>query len=188
MKSRIDRGTGIVILCAVAGAAAYGALVCLPQQRAIRQMAEELRTKRDYVARMGNLAPTIQATQQELEKAHAYNAAWLEQAPNAKQLATLHGQISALAKAAGTTTTRFDPEPIVACGQIRKIPLTVGCRGSYAQVHKFLSDLEGLPEAVWVNRIGLEVLPQEGENIQAELRLVVFTDNPDNSDQVDHSG
>lgn len=188
MKTRIDRSTWIVVLSAVAAAATYATLICLPQQRAIHKLADEVRTKRDYVARLGNLAAIIETTQHDLDRAHAHNAAWLEHAPNGKELATLYGQISALAKAAGTTTTRFDPEPIVPYGEIRKIPLTVGCRGSYAQVHKFLSHLENLPEAIWVDRVGLEVISQDSKYIQAEIKLVVFADNPDNSDQVDRSG
>ena len=51
-----------------------------------------------------------------------------------------------------------------------------------------MHDIDFLPEAIWVDRVGLEVIPQDSKHIQVELKVVVFTDNPDNSDQVDCSG
>jgi len=187
-KTRIDRGTWIVLVCGAAVAAVYVALVFLPQERMIRKLTGELSAKQSYLDRAGNLGAMILATQQELDQANAHNSKWHEYAPNGNEPATLFGEISALAKAAGTTATRFDPEPIVAYGKIREIPLMVGFRGQFAQVHKFLVDLESLPEAIWVKHLGLETVPQNDKDVQAKISLVIFTDNPDNSDQVDRSG
>lgn len=188
MKTHIDRGTWIIVLGGAAVAALYVTLAFLPQQRAIAKLADEVKAKQAYLAGPGNLAAIIEASQGDLERTQTYNAAWREQAPNGKELAALFGQISALAKTAGITTTRFDPEPIVSLEEIREIPLTVGYRGTYAQVHKFLADMEGLPESIWVDRIGIDVTPQDGKDIQVEMKLVIFADNPDNSGQVDRSG
>ena len=188
MKTGMDRNAWIILLAGVAVAAGYVVFVFLPQYRAIGNLHEELAARQAYLARVGDPAPMIQATQEELDTTIAYNAAWLEDVSCRKELATLFGEISAMAKTAGTTTTRFDPEPIVAYGQLRRIPLTVGCRGSYAQIHKFLADVEGLSKSVWVENVSFEKIPEDRKVIQAEIKLVIFTDNPVNSDQVDSSG
>ena len=86
MKTRIDRGTWIAVISAVAVAAAYMTLVFLPQQRKIRKLADEVSTKEDYLARQGNLVAIIETTRRDLDTANAYNAAWQEHAPDGKEL------------------------------------------------------------------------------------------------------
>jgi Tfp pilus assembly protein PilO len=182
-----NRANWIVALTVVAGIAACVTLVLLPAQRACGKLAADVTAEQAYVDRMGDLAPALRATQTELEAARRYSTAWIERAPNEKELAKLFGQITALAKAAGATTTRFDPDPIVVFDKVRKIPLTVGCRGSYSQVHRFLRDLEGLSSEIWVERVGLEKILQSSKEIRCEVSLVIFADNSGNSDQVNLS-
>lgn len=188
MKNPVDRSAWIVVLVGVAVAAAYVVFVFLPQHRTTRTLRAELAAKQQYLDRTGDPASMIQAAQQELEKTTAYNAVWTKETSGRKELATLFGEISALAKAAGTTTTRFDPEPILSYHTLRRIPLTMGCRGSYAQIHKFLADVERLTKSVWVDQVRFEKIPQDSKNIQVEINLVIFADNPVNSDQVNRSG
>lgn len=188
MKTRIDRGTWIALGVAATALAVYVVFVLLPQQRQIAALQDDLRTKRDHVARLGNLGAILKATRAELEKTEAYNAAWTKQAPNAREFAKLFGEISALSSAAGTNTTRFDPEPIIPGNRVAKIPLKMGVHGTFEQVCQFLAGLEGLPETIWVEQLGLEEMPQEAGYIQAEISMEIFADNPDNSGQVDQSG
>ncbi len=187
MKTQIDRGTVILTASVVAALAACVTLVLLPQQREIGRLQEDSRQKQDFLARLGNLAAVLQATQEELDRTIAYNAAWTERSPDQQELTKLFGEISALSKAAGTTTTRFDPEPNVLYASTRKTPLAVGVRGSYAQVHTFLASLEGLPEAIWVKGLDLEEDGGDENAVRAEVKMAIFADNLNDSGQVDQS-
>ncbi len=188
MQIRFDRSASIIIVLLLALGAGYVGFVFVPQHRALGKLSADLATQRDYIDRTGDLVPAVQAVQQELEQTNAYNTKWQEHTPDERQLAALFGEISGLAKESGITTTRFNPDPIVAYDRIRKIPLTVGCKGTFSQVEKFLCGLEALPQAIWIEHVSIEKQPQDKENVSCEASLVIFADNPDNSDQVKPSG
>ncbi len=187
MQPRLDKSLWIVFVVLAAVVALYAGLVYLPQHQALARLSEELDTKRNYVEQTGDVILAIQTVQDELERTNAYNRHWQEHTPGERELANLFGKLSELARAAGTTTTRFDPEPIVVQAHVRRIPVTMGCRGTFEQVHRFLRELEALPQAIWIERLRIEKVPQFGETVDCEVSLVIFADNPGDSGQENSS-
>ena len=182
MTAKVYRGSWIVTVPLAAAAVAYLVAVFLPGRRAIATLQEEVTKKQEYVAQAAGLAKGLAATQQELEKTLAYTANWKKHAPAEGERAALYGKIHELAKAAGTLTTRFDPKPVNSRMRIRDYPLTMGCTGTFAQVHELLRSLETLPVEIWVDTVLIKKGSETGDSVACEANLVVFTDNPESSD------
>ena len=68
---------------------------------------------------------------------------------------------------------------------LTKIPLEVGCSGSFSQLYDFLRELEGLPQTIWVEDLQLGKSAVNPKDVGCKLTLAVFTDNPGNSDQAE---
>jgi len=166
---------------------AYVMLVFLPGRRAVGEARDRIEQMQNYLAQATELTGALQITEEELQVSQAYNLAWEEDSPNRNSLSELYGRISALAKTAGTVTTRFDPEPVITHDTIKEIPLSLGCTGSYAQVFAFLQSLEGLPMEIWVKSCSIVNSDTRRGFADCDLTVVVFADNPRNSDYVESS-
>ena len=188
MKTSIRQTSWVVALPLAGLAVAYVLAVFLPGQRAIDQLRGELADHREFVVSTTFVTPAIQATRDELGKTDAYNAAWSADAPAEPDLSELYGRIHALVKTAGATTTRFEPQPTVDYEQLRRIPVLVGCTGSFSQLGRFLKTLEDLPQTIWVETAEFSTNGQAEGVVKCEVELVIFADNPDNLDQVDIAG
>lgn len=182
MKARIHRGSWIVTVPVAAAAAAYVGLVFLPGNRAIGEARRQIEQKQDYLSRSAGLPMALRDGYEELQKAESYVADWDRRSPAPGGRSALHGRIQALAKAAGVTTTRFDPDPIEPYAEICKIPITVGCSGSFAQICRFIESLEREGLEIWIDLANLEKMDETGGSVTCELKLVVFANNPDISD------
>lgn len=167
---------------------AYLFLFFLPAQRTLDSLTRDLSKEQDAVGQADALLPSIATTEQQLAKARKYNSQWIEAAPSESELPSLFGKVNRLAKAAGITTTRLDPQPAVQYEKIRLINLTAAYRGSFAQISRFLCELESTPEAIWIDRVQMEGSSQTGKDITCEVTLAIFVDKTDDSDQVKGSG
>jgi Tfp pilus assembly protein PilO len=181
------RGTWIVTIVLAASAVAYLVLVFLPGRRAMGEFQQELARRQGYLAQNSGISRALASAEQELDKAEAHYAAWKQRAPGEGQLSTLYGKINELAKAAGTTTTRFDPKPVESHEQVREIPLTMGCSGTFAQLFDLLKSLESLPGTIWIDTVQFRKVTEKSEAVACEINLVVFVNNSENSDYVKHS-
>jgi Tfp pilus assembly protein PilO len=179
MKKEIHRTSWYVTVPVAAAAVLYVVLFFLPGRRAIAELEQQVDTKQDYVAQSETLAAALVATEMELKKTRQYNQSWRQAAPSPGQLSTLYGKIYLLAKHAGVTTTRFDPEPVVALDALRKIPVAIACTGTFVQVSEFLRALESQPEALWIELLRIQRKEGDEENVDCEIGLVVFSGNPD---------
>ena len=168
-------------------AAAYVMLFFLPGSRAIDELKKQTAEKRAYVEQGGELATALKLAQAELDKARGYHQAWRDNAPKQRELAALFGKINQLATVAGTTTTSFDPAPLVQHDHLREIPLTMGCSGTNAQIFEFLRSLESLPLSIWVTSIQIEKIDPKTKTAGCELAVVVFAGNPEDSDYASNS-
>ena len=187
MNSKSGYGSWIITVPLAATVVAYVMWIYLPGSREIGRLREDIRQKQDYLGMAAGVPLALQISQKQVEETEAYNTAWHEQAPAPEDLSTLYGKLNSLAKTAGTTVTRFDPEPITRYETIRKIPLTVGLEGSFAQIFRFLNGLETLPATIWANSFKLENPNGSGGCISCRVDLVVFAGNPENSDYVNQS-
>ena len=188
MRTNLPQSRWIVAVPVVAVAAAYLCFSFVPGQQAIDQLREELSAAEEFVEQVEAFGPAMEITRQECERTRTYVRAWEESAPSEEELSELFGRINLLAKASGTTTTRFDPQPPVVYDEIRRIPVLFACVGSFGQICGLLQELERLEQSVWVEELRMEGSGVDGENVQCDLTLAIFADNPENSGQVDESG
>ena len=181
-KTLFRRGSWFVTVPLAVIAVAYVMLFFLPGNRAIDQLGEQIEQKQQYIAQAATLTTALQVAQEELEKVRQYNETWQTHAPAQGETSALHATINTLAVASGTDVTRLDPEEVILYDKVRQAPLSVECTGSFGEVFEFLRGLEGLPAEIWVDLVNLEKLEQTRESVKCELTLVVFANNPENSD------
>jgi Tfp pilus assembly protein PilO len=187
MNHRTRPGSWIVTVSLVAAAVAYMLLIFLPGRRAIGELREQLGRKQSFLAQNASLAQALTAARHELEKAETYCAAWKQRAPAEGELSALYGKINELTKAAGTITTRFDPKPVAVHERTREIPVTMGCTGTFAEVFALLRSLESLPPTIWLDTVQFKKNGETGASVAAEINLVVFANNSEDSDYVKRS-
>jgi Tfp pilus assembly protein PilO len=188
MKTNTQTNTWIAILSAGAMAVAYLFLMFFPNQRAMKKESEDLSAKRNCAASAGSVAAAIEIARGELERAEAYNITRTSSASPEAELSAMLGKLDALAAASGATPTRFDPGPAVPIEKLRRVPVVVGCTGSFAQIARFLCDLEGLSQTVWIDGLKIELSGKDGDSVQCELDVSIFTDNPGDLDQANLAG
>jgi Tfp pilus assembly protein PilO len=188
MKPKRAPNTWLVTLAAAGLALAFLFLVFLPRQKAIQALSDELCEKQEYAATAGSVAAAMEIARGELERSRAYNAAWKDSAPPEAELAGLFGKVNALASACGVTPLRFDPDSPVKMQRVCRVPVAVGCTGTFGQIASFLLELEDLPQTIWVDSLQLEAMWQSGDSVQCGLDLIIFADNPDDSDQAKLAG
>lgn len=184
MKISLSPESWTIPALAVALAVAYGGLFFIPGHRHLARMRQELDIQRNFVAQAGNLPAALQAAREELEKTRRYSQAWKETSPTRAKLSALHARIGTMARQAGINTTRFDPDPGQHLSRLTRIPLVIGCSGSFRQTCQFLQNLECLSTTIWVNRLHVAADPKNGRDVQSELVLEILADNQDISDQV----
>jgi|YNPMSStandDraft_1061717.scaffolds.fasta_scaffold00938_8 Tfp pilus assembly protein PilO len=187
MRFRFDRTNVWILGMILLGLGAYGYFILRPQYVRVKKLKEELQQLHQRVDQVGDVLAGIQNVQKELDKANGYVQVWQSEAPHPEELAPLFGQITQLAKQSGLTPTRFSPGSKTSYDRVVKIPLIVVCQGSFAQIHEFLYRLESLPHIVWIDHVAIEKATQPAEILQCEIHLVIFTGNPEISDQIKDS-
>jgi Tfp pilus assembly protein PilO len=190
MKTNVTGSHWIITLPTLAVAAAYGYFVFLPKERSIAALRGEINAAEQFIEQVEALAPAIEATRQHLDKTRQYVDQWKQSAPTEDGLSEVFGRINRLAAESGITTTRFEPQPAVAYDTIQRLPVVVACVGSFDEICQFLQGLDRLTGTVWIERLRIQgsgESGESGEDVDCELSLAVFTDNPDDSDQVDPS-
>jgi Tfp pilus assembly protein PilO len=186
MTTTLRQNTWILTLSLAAVASAYLVLVWLPRHRAIKEMCQEVETKRAFVAQATGVSAALLSVQRELDKAQSAVTRWEKAAPGKRDISGLYGKINALAKDARLVIGRFDPQPFVVHEELHEIPITMGCSGRFAQIHEFLRAIERLPATIWVESMRLEKTSTTAKDVQCELNLVVFSNNPQSSDYAKH--
>lgn len=187
MKTRVRPSSWMLTVPLAGAAAAYMGFFLLPGQRTVGEIREQVKMKRDYISQAGSLPVALQIAQEKLKQTEGYTNAWKENSPGRGELSVLYGCIHEMAKAAGTATTRFDPEPIVEHETVCEVPLTMANTGSFGQIFQFLGGLETLPMEVWVKEFHLEKVGDSNGVLACEVSLVVFIDNSEHSDYVEYS-
>lgn len=188
MPLPLKRGSWAITLPVAGLGLAYLFLFFFPAQRTLDALNADLSRQQDAVSQADTLLPAIAATEQQLKQSRKYNDRWIEAAPSESELPSLFAKVNALSKAAGITTTRLSPQPTVQYEKMRQVTLAAGYRGSFAQICRFLGELESLPEVIWIDRVQMDGKSKSGKDITCEVNFVVFVDKTDDSDQVKGSG
>jgi len=181
VKETSQRGSVILAMALGAVAAADFYWGYLPDRRRVAQQWRDVESKREFVLRNGSLAAAISAAQEEQQRTVAYTAIWQQKTPGRSKLPALFTQISDLAKHAGTTT-RFDPEPAVRGETCSEVSLRIGVTGRFGDVVGMLEGMEKLAAPMWVEAMRVDTAAKDGQDVRAELDLVIFANNSEDSD------
>lgn len=189
MKARTNpRQSWMALVALGAVAAAYAYLFYLPNRREITAMKQELTEAEAQAEGTVPLVAAIGATQKELDEVTRFVEDWQDAAPSENELSELFERIYELTQLAETETTRFEPQGAVAFETFLRVPVSMECRGSFAQLARLLTGLETMREPIWVSSVEIQATGAGGAEAKAEITLDVFADNLDDSDQENLSG
>ncbi len=160
----------------------YVLALFMPQMKALAATRDQLRTKQEFIFQAAKLRPVVDSLEEDLKDTASYIETWNAQTRASSELAILYGRISELAKEAGTTTTRFEPQPAVHYKTLERAPVVLSVTGPFAAIEKLVGSLESLDEAVWIEDLRLESPRKDGGNATCELNLAIFADRNDKSD------
>jgi Tfp pilus assembly protein PilO len=162
----------------------YLAVVFFPTMREISSLRAEIAVKEATIADAGRQSSRLPQLEAELTATRKYLKAWRGLSARPGESARLFGQLAGLIKASGATTTVFRPEPKRMHATLERLPLVLGCRGTHEQVHAVLAAIEGLPARIWIDELTLERADENGVAVTCEIKLAIFADNFEISDQV----
>jgi len=187
MKTRVPSNNWIFIMPVAALVVAYAYFFFFLGEKSVRGFHEELAAVTEEIDEAEAFRAAIEATREQFEKTDEYVRRWEESAPSEEEWSGLFGRLNRLAKDSGATTTRFEPQLAVDYDKIRQVPVALACVGSFPQISAFLRDLESLRETIWIESLKMERPSEDSENVQCQLALAIFSDKPDDSDQVDRA-
>jgi len=179
---RLQRGTWIATSTLAMIAIIYVVCLFIPKMRSVSATLANLETKQAFVLNAHQSRSAAEHAQQELVTAQRYNQEQSANLLRPEDLPTLYGQISNFTKAHQLATPRFEPRAPVAYETLQKISIGLGVSGSFASIHALLRDLENLPQQVWIDQLTMRGPREGGKNVECDMTLVVFIDNPEKSD------
>jgi Tfp pilus assembly protein PilO len=182
MATLSKRNSWIITIAIAAGTVGYLTLLFSPGMRGIAGVRQELRTKQDYIGQAERLRPTTLRLGEQLSEVSQYNASWSTRVVKQSRLAAIYGELNALVKDSGASTTRFEPQAATPYASLRKLPVKLGLDGSFAEIHSVISHIESLAAFIWIEDIKMEAISGIGKTSKVELTLVMFVDNPEKSD------
>ncbi len=182
MALNATKQSWLVTISIASAAAAYVWFVFLPGKQSADELQQQIEEKQRFATTIGQLLEQTRQTQQQLDNTTEYVRHWESAAPSANDLSRIYARIAEVAKEAGVITTRFSPEPAIKLAKLQKLPVRIGCVGTFKSMRRLLSGIEQLPEGVWVNDMQLEVEGDEREKLNGEISLVVFAKISGNSD------
>jgi Tfp pilus assembly protein PilO len=178
----MDRANWIAVGLVFAAATVYMLLFFLPRMRAIARSLDELDSRLAYVLEAQKSARATDLMQHQLDDVLGYIEQHDEQLMSQDDLPILFRRISDISKANNAITTRFEPHPDVPYHSFKKASVNLGVHGPFAAVHGVVRDLEALPMRIWVDDLKIRKSGETGENVECDMHLVVFVDNPEKSD------
>jgi Tfp pilus assembly protein PilO len=176
------RNSWIITIAIAAGTVGYLTLLFSPGMRGIAGVRQELRTKQDFIGQAERLRPTTFRLGEQLTQVAQYNQRWSAYLVSQSRLASIYGELGALVKDSGASTTRFEPQTAIPLASVKKLPVKLGLEGSFTQIHAVIHKIESLAAFIWIEEIKMEGGGETGKSSRAELTLAMFVDNPEKSD------
>jgi Tfp pilus assembly protein PilO len=162
----------------------YVYLVFLPMRQSIFKLREELSQKEAYLAQEPVLKASLDSATSDLEQTQLFVQDWRSKSPVAGELSRTYGEIHRCVKGAGMEIETFDPQNVTMLESVRQIPVRMTTQGTFGQMHAMLRALEQLPAKPWVESVRIERGKDAEAPLKGEATLVIFADNPENSDYV----
>lgn len=179
----IEKHKSLVATIAMAAASvAFVILVFLPGQTKTQAFRDQLRNKRASIAGATLLKASAARLESELQRARAFTQEWKERAPDEARMPQTFGLIYESAQQSGATISKFEPQNATTMHTIRRVPLLLTSRGTFAQISKILFSIEQLPMTIWFDSLRFTPSRENAQRIECEAKLVVFADKTGNSD------
>jgi len=184
MSKLASRGNLLLMVGLAAVSIAYVYLVFLPTRRTIVKLREELNQKEAYLAQEPALKASLESAQSDLEQTQQFVQDWQQRSPAAGELSSTYGEIYQCVKKAGMQIEKFDPQNVTIFQSLRQIPVRLTTEGTFSQLQAMLRGFEQMPARPWVESLRIERGKDDQAPLKGEVTLVIFADNPDNSDYV----
>jgi Tfp pilus assembly protein PilO len=168
----------------LAGGLAFVFWFYRPTQRQIGDMQGELELKQAVLADAASLPIRLQQTTHELQETRAFVSAWQRTAAE-KSLAAVCGDLAKIVAASGAKTTKFEPEAAVRHRYLTRVPWTLACEGTFAQIYRVLQQLERMPQTIWVEDVHLTHDAKQGGAVICTLKLAMLTGQANLADKSD---
>ncbi len=181
--NRLEKHKSLLATIAMAAVSvAFVMLVFLPGQSRTQALRDQLRSKRASITGHTLCKASTANLESQLQHAQEFTQAWKEHAPNEATMPRTFGQIYESAQQSGATISKFEPQSATDMQTIRRVPLSLSSRGTFAQISKVLLSIEQLPMTVWFDSLRFTPSRDNTQHIECEAALVVFADKTGNSD------
>ncbi len=182
MINLLEKHSWVLTATLSAVALLYAFLLFLPTQSDICDLRVERDQKQAFIANELKMREEITALQSEVETVQEFVRSWRENSAGWEELSGIYAQISDSVTASGTTTLRFEPQPVSDYELIRRVGVNMEVLGHFHQIFDLLARLESLPETIWVEKLSLETSQENRGLVQCGIVLGAFADNLESFD------
>lgn len=181
MKFQLPKSTTPILLVGLGLLVTFVLLVYFPLSRSIAAAHDSLELKQSLVDQEDSLLAQLELHDQELEEVQAYTKAWAE-IPNANfHLSQMLGEISKHAKQAGTDALRLEPGQAIDMQALQRVPVRLGCSGTFQEIHNLIGQIEKLPYKIWIRRVELAPKSDQHRDLTCEMEFEAFIVSVKNS-------
>jgi len=160
-----------MIIAMVAG---YVLLVFMPLRSQIAAAKSRLDEKRMFVAKEASLQAELAKSQTEQQAIGEHTQSWPEiDNPNV-HLSQILGDVSRHAKQLGLDALRLEPAQSTKLNLVHRIPVQLGCRGSFMEIHDLIRRIEEMPYEIWIHRIELAPHRDDSGELTCEMEFEAF--------------
>lgn len=174
MKISLPKSSTPLVLLGLALVVAFVLLVYLPLQRAIAETRNEIAKQQASLHQDETLLAQIEAHQAESREIDNVIASWPQVANPNLHLSQMLGKISQEARQAGADALRLEPGQLQAMQATHRIPVTLGCRGTFQEIHQLICQIETLPCKLWIERVELAPVDDQKHELTCEMDFAAF--------------
>jgi len=174
MKSISSKSSVSIAGIIVAMIAGYVLLVFMPLRSQISATQSRLEEKKEFVARESSLREELARYQKEQQSIAEHIESWPEiENPNV-HLSQILGEVSRNAKQLGLDSLRLEPAQSTKLNLVHRIPVQLGCRGSFLEIHEMIRRIELMHYKIWIHRIELAPHRDDSGELTCELDFEAF--------------
>lgn len=181
MKMKLPNKSTPMLLLGLAMTIAYVMLAYLPLGRYISATRDALASQQAAVAQEAALLAQIETYETECHEIEEFTASWPEVSDPNLHLSQLLGKISLEAKRGGVDGLRLEPGQLQEMNAIQRIPVRLGCRGSFQEIHALIKQMESLPNKMWIERLELAAHDEDKNELACEMDFEAFVVSAKNS-------
>lgn len=174
MKLALPKSSTPWVLLGLALVIAFVMLVYLPLHRSIAAAQDELASQQATLHQEDTLLAQIEAYQAESREIDKVTSQWAAVTNPNLHLSQLLGKISQEARRAGTDALRLEPSPVQTMQAIQRVPVQLGCRGTFQEIHTLICQMEALPYEIWLERIELAPGNDQRHELNCEMDFAAF--------------